>query len=141
MIQETNGENCSGHDVENTGENDNLFSTFFRPEMGKSGSEISCFSEFVTGDGTSGDMDGSVGGADVSAAFIRRKAAEVGARVDAALNMGLNGGGLHDYYMSCCDVKMSNSNSNNDKCERNVFGRVDLNKLPDPEEGYSDSNE
>ncbi|KAK4791023.1 hypothetical protein SAY86_031436 [Trapa natans] len=100
------------------------------------------FPELVTGNRAGdGTIDGGIGGADVSAAFIRRKAAEVGIRVDAALHRGLNGGsdGLHE-YMGCCDVKISNSSSNNHNCGRSALGRVDLNKSPDPEEDY-DSDE
>ncbi|OWM66282.1 ethylene-responsive transcription factor ERF008 [Punica granatum] len=94
------------------------------------------FPEFVAAEGVASGADGGV---DVSAAFIRRKAAEVGARVDAALNRGLNGMVGCGDYESCCEVKMSSGGSNS-SCGRSVLEKVDLNKLPNPED-YSDSDE
>ncbi|KFK32751.1 hypothetical protein AALP_AA6G284000 [Arabis alpina] len=56
------------------------------------------------------------GGGDMSAAYIRRKAAEVGAQVDAAVVVKSDGG---DNGIRSCNGSLE---------------RVDLNKLPDPED-------
>lgn len=57
---------------------------------------------------------------DLSAAFIRRKAAEVGASVDAALSRAVVKGGT-DGLRSCGSAFLQSQ-------------RVDLNKVPEPEE-------
>ncbi|KAK4778288.1 hypothetical protein SAY87_018475 [Trapa incisa] len=98
------------------------------------------FPEFVAAEGAcGGGMDGG-GGKDISPAFIRRKATEVGARVDAALNKGLTGVMIEGgNYESCCDMRIGSNNGNNN-CGRCVLEGVDLNKLPDPED-YSDNEQ
>ncbi|KAK4754107.1 hypothetical protein SAY87_002211 [Trapa incisa] len=92
------------------------------------------FPEFMAAAQVADDTTIGGRGADVSAAFIRRKAAEVGARVDAALNREQKDG-LYDSG-SCHEGKVTSSYSGG----RRVLGRVDLNKLPDPED-YSDGDE
>ncbi|KAJ4902831.1 Ethylene-responsive transcription factor ERF008 [Raphanus sativus] len=69
------------------------------------------------------------GGGDMSAAYIRRKAAEVGAQVDAlgVVKPGESLGGYEDKD-NCSGVKTGNGS----------LERVDLNKLPDPENSDDD---
>ncbi|XP_010417086.1 PREDICTED: ethylene-responsive transcription factor ERF008-like [Camelina sativa] len=86
----------------------------------------------VSGGGIGGGGDG---GGDMSAAYIRRKAAEVGAQVDALgatvvfkSGESRGGGGGGDYEEEDCG-----KSGNNGSLER-----VDLNKLPDPENSDDD---
>ncbi|CAF1860935.1 hypothetical protein Bca4012_033017 [Brassica carinata] len=77
-------------------------------------------------------LTGSGGGGDMSAAYIRRKAAEVGAQVDAlgatvVVKPGESLGGYEDKD-NCNGVKSGNGS----------LERVDLNKLPDPENSDDD---
>ncbi|CAN7060116.1 ethylene-responsive transcription factor ERF008 [Brassica rapa] len=77
-------------------------------------------------------LTGSGGGGDMSAAYIRRKAAEVGAQVDAlgatvVVKPGESLGGYEDKD-NCNGVKSGNGS----------LERVDLNKLPDPENSEDD---
>ncbi|KAG2308142.1 hypothetical protein Bca4012_082820 [Brassica carinata] len=76
-------------------------------------------------------LRGSGGGGDMSAAYIRRKAAEVGAQVDAlgATVVVKSGEGLGGYEDkdNCDGIKSGGS-----------LERVDLNKLPDPENSDDD---
>lgn len=77
-------------------------------------------------------LTGSGGGGDMSAAYIRRKAAEVGAQVDAlgatvVVKPGESLGGYEDKD-NCTGVKSGNGS----------LERVDLNKLPDPENSEDD---
>lgn len=65
--------------------------------------------------------EGAVGAADMSAAFIRKKATEVGAQVDAIESA------LHNTH----DQEMEIPQPPNDS---GFLNRVDLNKLPDPED-------
>ncbi|KAK4772791.1 hypothetical protein SAY86_014566 [Trapa natans] len=92
------------------------------------------FPEFMAADQEADDTIIGGRGADVSAAFIRRKAAEVGTRVDAAFNKG-----QQDSLYGCGsyrEAKMSSScsGSSDDSDGRRVLWRVDLNKLPGPED-------
>ncbi|KAI4381644.1 hypothetical protein MLD38_007701 [Melastoma candidum] len=86
------------------------------------------FPEFVAAE------DGVLGsGRDLSAAFIRKKATEVGASVDAALGHGvsvLEAGGM------AMGIESDNKGS---CCQGTLLLRVDLNEMPLPEEsdGYS----
>lgn len=77
-------------------------------------------------------LTSSGGGGDMSAAYIRRKAAEVGAQVDAlgatvVVKPGESLGGYEDKD-NCNGVKSGNGS----------LERVDLNKLPDPENSEDD---
>ncbi|GAV91731.1 AP2 domain-containing protein [Cephalotus follicularis] len=85
------------------------------------------FPEFLVGEGKNC-------GGDMSAASIRKKATEVGARVDAALlhhhnhnyNNNNRGMGYSDQWKGC----------------GGLLERVDLNKVPDPEEfDYEDAGD
>jgi EREBP-like factor len=90
----------------------------------------------LSGDGDTGDG----GGINMSAAYIRKKATEVGTRVDA-LETALN---HHHHHHQ--NHRVMNINGNNEfKLNRCGYGggggggggfleRVDLNKLPDPED-------
>ncbi|XP_010431584.1 PREDICTED: ethylene-responsive transcription factor ERF008-like, partial [Camelina sativa] len=87
----------------------------------------------VSGGGGIGGGGGGDGGGDMSAAYIRRKAAEVGAQVDAlgatvVVKSETSRGGGGDYEEDC-----GKSSGNNGSLER-----VDLNKLPDPENSDDD---
>ncbi|VVB09933.1 unnamed protein product [Arabis nemorensis] len=73
-------------------------------------------------------VTGGNGGGDMSAAYIRRKAAEVGAQVDALEAAG----GNHDYVDDDCSSKEGFKRCNGS------LERVDLNKLPDPETSDDD---
>lgn len=74
---------------------------------------------------------------DMSAASIRKKATEVGARVDA-LEAALN----HDHcrrhddggHRSSCSSSNSNKSAADSSELKSFIERVDLNKLPDPED-------
>ncbi|CAN6881336.1 hypothetical protein Bca4012_081049 [Brassica carinata] len=97
---------------------------------------------------------GGNGGGDMSAAYIRRKAAEVGAQVDALEAAGGNRHhhhqqyqrGNHDYVDDDHSVNHSNYRLNDgqhecsskDKRCNGSWEAVDLNKLPDPETSDDD---
>ncbi|OWM82164.1 ethylene-responsive transcription factor ERF008 [Punica granatum] len=71
-----------------------------------------------------GGLEGAGAGGDLSAAFIRKKAAEVGARVDAAL---VSGG--HQMVMKSAAAGPATHGLR--PCGGGFLQRVDLNKLPD----------
>ncbi|CAH2061379.1 unnamed protein product [Thlaspi arvense] len=86
------------------------------------------FPELLAGLTVSGRGEGE----DMSAAYIRRKAAEVGAQVDAlgATVVLRSGENLGDYE--------DKENRNGTKTGNGSLERVDLNKLPDPENSDDD---
>ncbi|CAN7016305.1 hypothetical protein BRARA_K01031 [Brassica rapa] len=98
---------------------------------------------------------GGNGGGDMSAAYIRRKAAEVGAQVDALEAAGGNRRhhhhqqyqrGNHDYVdddhsVNHSDYRLNDGQhkcSSKDKRCNGSWEAVDLNKLPDPETSEDD---
>ncbi|CAE6154694.1 unnamed protein product [Arabidopsis arenosa] len=101
-----------------------------------------------------GGGGGGNGGGDMSAAYIRRKAAEVGAQVDALEAAGAGGNrhrhhhhhqqqqrGNHDYgdnYHINDDHMECSSKEGFKRCNGSLE-RVDLNKLPDPETSDDDN--
>ncbi|KDP31972.1 hypothetical protein JCGZ_12433 [Jatropha curcas] len=105
------------------------------------------FPEYLAGE----NIGGSCG--DMSAASIRKKATEVGARVDAALNHHHNHHHSHHHHSHHHEHHRSSSSSSNstnnnsssnhksvvDSSEFKSFvERVDLNKMPDPEDSDAD---
>ncbi|CAA7040746.1 unnamed protein product [Microthlaspi erraticum] len=88
----------------------------------------------VSGGGGGGGIEG-----DLSAAYIRRKAAEVGAQVDAlGTTVVVNPG--EDIRRSCGDYEdeEEEESRNGIKSGSGSLERVDLNKLPDPENSDGD---
>ncbi|XP_010432078.1 PREDICTED: ethylene-responsive transcription factor RAP2-10-like [Camelina sativa] len=96
---------------------------------------------------------GGNSGGDMSAAYIRRKAAEVGAQVDALEAAGGNRHhhhqnqhqrGNHDYGDNHSDYRINDdhmectSKEEFKRCNNESWERVDLNKLPDPETSEDD---
>ncbi|KAL1200233.1 Ethylene-responsive transcription factor RAP2-10 [Cardamine amara subsp. amara] len=122
------------------------------------------FPELLAGVTVTGGGGGGNGGGDMSAAYIRRKAAEVGAQVDALEAAGAGAGaggnrhqhqhqrnhhqrGNHDYVDDEHSVNHNHSDyALNDECSskegfkrcNGSLERVDLNKLPDPETSDDD---
>ncbi|XP_010531255.1 PREDICTED: ethylene-responsive transcription factor RAP2-10-like [Tarenaya hassleriana] len=96
------------------------------------------FPEFLAG-----DVATVTGGEDMSAAYIRRKAAEVGAQVDAVVqsngqdqDRGGLGSGNHDYGDNHRDDGKSGKGFK--RGNNGLLERVDLNKMPDPESSDDD---
>ncbi|XP_010548425.1 PREDICTED: ethylene-responsive transcription factor RAP2-10-like [Tarenaya hassleriana] len=89
-------------------------------------------------------------GGDMSAAYIRRKAAEVGAQVDALgtavqtkrrhNHRGDLGSGNHDYGDNNRDYGHNDDRVSEGfkRCNKGLLERVDLNKIPDPETSDDD---
>ncbi|KAI4325531.1 hypothetical protein MLD38_030919 [Melastoma candidum] len=95
------------------------------------------FPEFLAGSPVAG-------GADLPASFIRRKATEVGTRVDAALGHGVASGGGIGVGMGSDDNDMCGDREGNgdyNDSKRGILLRVDLNEVPVPEESDGDSEE
>ncbi|KAE8693324.1 ERF010 protein [Hibiscus syriacus] len=70
-------------------------------------------------------------GGDLSAAFIRKKAIEVGARVDALESAHLHHRHGHNYNLN---LNYSSGYGDELKPSGGFLNRVDLNKMPDPED-------
>ncbi|KAK4799482.1 hypothetical protein SAY86_024847 [Trapa natans] len=98
------------------------------------------FPELLAALAVEGDCDGGgVGDQDFSAEFIRRKAAEVGARVDAALTDG-----SQEMTMSGPESSSSAAAAAHKTmpcCSGGFLQSVDLNKLPEPEGSDVDDGE
>lgn len=111
------------------------------------------FPELLAGVTVTGGGGGN--GGDMSAAYIRRKAAEVGAQVDALEAAGGNRHhhhqhqhqqhqrGIHDYGDNHSDYRVNDDHmecSSKEEFKRcdGLWERVDLNKLPDPETSEDD---
>ncbi|KAI4330609.1 hypothetical protein MLD38_028884 [Melastoma candidum] len=93
------------------------------------------FPEFVVG--SPGVREG-----DLSASFIRRRATEVGSRVDAALGHGVADGGGIRMGTGSDDNGMSMEGDGDEDYNDSKSGtllRVDLNEMPVPEESDGDS--
>uniref|UniRef100_A0A2P2J928 Uncharacterized protein MANES_13G120400 n=1 Tax=Rhizophora mucronata TaxID=61149 RepID=A0A2P2J928_RHIMU len=85
------------------------------------------FPEFLAGESISGGCE------DMSAASIRKKATEVGARVDAH-ETALNQRRQHHHHRGSNNNSSSNESVADSSDLKSFLDRVDLNKVPDPED-------
>ncbi|XP_022775167.1 ethylene-responsive transcription factor RAP2-10-like [Durio zibethinus] len=78
-------------------------------------------------------------GGELSAAFIRKKAIEVGARVDA-LEAGHHHNNHHNHHGHSYNLNQNYNRSYGDELKPSdgFLQRVDLNKMPDPEDSDGD---